>query len=268
MTHDPVITLTTDFGYEDPFVGVMKGVIIKINPLARIVDLTHGIKPQDIRGAAYTIGTSYRFFPENTIHLVVVDPGVGSGRRPIVVSTDHHYFIGPDNGIFSLVYRDSPERSEVIHVTSSHYFLSSDSPTFQGRDVFAPIAAWLSRGITLEKLGEPIGDYCKIDLPLPGPGPDGVLIGEVIHIDRFGNAISNITGADLERYFEGPETPRIALFRDMRVPFASFYAQADGGLKSILNSSGYLELFVYSGNASKVFDISVGDKVSVSPLVK
>src|SRR5512143_1493779 len=133
MQDNPLITLTTDFGYDDPFAGVMKGVILSINPRARIVDITHGIRPHDIKEAAFVIGTNYSYFPDNTIHLVIVDPGVGSARRPLLVESGGHYFIGPDNGVFSLVYQKNPGPPRVVHITSEQYFLTSRSSTFQGR---------------------------------------------------------------------------------------------------------------------------------------
>jgi S-adenosylmethionine hydrolase len=260
MQDRPLITLTTDFGYDDPFAGVMKGVIIKINPLARIVDLTHGIRPHDIREAAFTIGVNYRFFPDDTIHVVVVDPGVGSQRRPIMVLTEHHYFIGPDNGVFSHIYNASHDILEVIHITSEHYFLSSHSPTFQGRDVFAPVAAYLSRGVGMLKFGEPITDFHKIDLPVAVVGPDGVVQGQVIHIDRFGNAITNIRKTDLAK---AGDTPKV-LVRDVEASFRRFYSDApDGALCSLINSSDYLELFTNRGSAAAKYNLAPGEPVRV-----
>jgi S-adenosylmethionine hydrolase len=260
MQDRPIITLTTDFGYEDPFAGIMKGVILKINPRVEIVDITHGIHPHDIRGAAYTIGTNYRFFPDDTIHVVVVDPGVGSGRRPIMILTEHHYFIGPDNGVFTHIYNASHDILEVIHITSEHYFLSSHSPTFHGRDVFAPIASYLSRGVGMLKFGEPITDYQKIDLPVPSVSPDGVLQGEVIHIDRFGNAITNITKADIGMTGGGLKVA----FRESEVPLKKFYSDAaDGSLCCLLNSSDHIELFIDRESAASKYNISLGDPVRV-----
>lgn len=265
MPDNPLITLTTDFGYEDPFVGVMKGVILKINPRPTIIDLTHGIRPRDIQEAAFFIGTSYRFFPDDTIHVVVVDPGVGSRRRPIMVMADNHYFIGPDNGVFSYVYSMRPDMLQVIHITAEHYFLSSHSPTFQGRDIFAPVAAWFSRGVSMWKFGEPITDYQKISLSVPQIAPDGSLEGEVVHIDRFGNAITNITKADIEKLAGmRPDSVPIILFGEKPAPLKHFYSEADAGtLSSLVNSSDYIELFVYRGSASSEYKISAGAGVRI-----
>lgn len=264
MQDNPLITLTTDFGYEDPFVGVMKGVILKINPRAEIIDVTHGITPQDIRGAAFAIGTSYTFFPDDTIHIVVVDPGVGSGGRPIIVSAGHHYFIGPDNGVFSYIYKVGQEAPEVIHITAEHYFLSNKSTTFQGRDVFCPVAAWFSRGVALSKFGDPITDYQKIELPFASLSPDGTLRGEVIHIDRFGNAITNIRKADIERLFCSEFAPCKIMLKGREIPCKRFYLEAEGGkLCSLVNSSDFLEFFLYAGNAAAECNITVGDAVEI-----
>jgi S-adenosylmethionine hydrolase len=264
MQDRPVITLTTDFGYDDPFAGAMKGVILKINPHAEIVDITHGIRPHDIREAAFVIGTNYRYFPEDTIHVVVVDPGVGSQRRPIMVLTDHHYFIGPDNGVFTHIYNTPHDIFEVVHITAGHYFLSSHSPTFQGRDVFAPVAAYLSRGVGMLKFGDPITDYQKIDLPVPFVDPRGVLQGEVIHIDRFGNALTNITRADAGKIGSGGAGAIKILFRESEVPLKKFYSEATAGsLCCLWNSSEHLELFTDQGSAASKYIISPGEPVKI-----
>lgn len=265
MQADPVITLTTDFGYDDPFAGVMKGVILKINPSATIVDITHGIRPHDIREAAYTIGMNYQYFPANTIHLVVVDPGVGSSRRPVLVEADRHYFIGPDNGVFSYIYSMPHEILQVVHVTSEHYFLSAVSPTFQGRDIFAPVAGWFSRGLPMSRFGELVSDYQKIPLSVPHLSQEGVLHGEVIHIDRFGNAITNITKTDLTMLLSsGNGGPFRISLKEQEVLLKQFYGQCcDKGLYCLLNSSGHLEFFMYQGRAADQYHISAGDQVSI-----
>ncbi len=266
MPDSPLITLTTDFGYDDPFSGVMKGVILKINPQAKIIDLTHGIRPHNILEASYIIGTSYSFYPDGTIHIVVVDPGVGSERRPLIMMTDHQYFIGPDNGVFSHIYGRPHDILEVRHITSDHYFSGSKSPTFQGRDVFAPVAAWLSRGIDYSKFGEPVTDYREIPLHLPAVSAGGVLKGEVIYIDRFGNAITNITRDDIDKLFgSGPGGLLKIGLKGRVVPMKGFYSQsAEKMLGSLINSSGYLEFFVFKGNASSEYSISIGDIIEVT----
>lgn len=263
--NEPVITLTTDFGYRDPFVGIMKGVILKINPGAKIVDLTHGIAPQDVKEAAFSLGVSYKFFPEHTIHVVVVDPGVGSGRRPVLVSADKQYFIGPDNGVFSYVYEYSRESLQVVHVSARRYYLLSESPTFQGRDVFAPVAAWLSRGKVISDFGDSIADYQKFEVPSPVLTASGVLTGEVIHLDRFGNAITNVRKSDIDEFCgEISLSAGKILLGGREVRLKEYYSQAeDKELYSLVNSSGYLEFFVSGGNAALEYKISIGDKIEV-----
>lgn len=261
---DRIITLTTDFGYQDPFAGVVKGAILMINPLVNIVDLTHGIRPQDIREAALIISMNYNFFPVGTIHIVVVDPGVGSIRRPVIVIADNHYFIGPDNGIFSGIYNNKSEKMQVIHVTADHYFLKKGSSTFHARDVFAPIGAYLSTGVNLNNFGEAITDYVKIPLPI-STKKDNSIRGEVIFIDRFGNAITNIKSGEIDRLRNlNTSAAQKVLLKDKEVLFKDYYSQAeDKEVHSLINSSGLLEFFVYMGSASSEFEISIGDIAEV-----
>ncbi|MFZ2197916.1 MAG: SAM-dependent chlorinase/fluorinase [Thermodesulfovibrionales bacterium] len=260
-----LITLTTDFGYEDPFAGVMKGVIYTINPHAIIVDLTHSITPQNIQEAAFTIGMNYHYFPKDSVHLVVVDPEVGSGRRPLLMVADEHYFIGPDNGVFSYLYKHAAKDLKVIHITSEHLFLRKDSPTFQGRDVFSPCAARLTSGLDVNEFGEEVSDYHAIDLPSPVRGNDLVLQGEVIFTDRFGNAVTNINKDDMVD-LQGMR-PGVALRiffkgRDMRL--RSYYCQAENmEISALINSSGYLEIFIFRDSAASKYDILPGDVVKV-----
>lgn len=265
MLPNPIITLTTDFGYKDPFVGIMKGVILGINPFAKIVDITHGISPQNILEAAITIEMSFKSFLGKTIHIVVVDPGVGSARRPILVTTSHYYFIGPDNGVFSQIYKLKDETITVIQLTSDHYFLPNRSTTFHGRDIFAPVAGWLSKGIDSSKFGEKISDYRTISIPAPVISDENVIEGEVIYTDCFGNVTTNIKAELVDEILRKKITGRHkVLFRGREAPFKSHYAEADDeGLYSLINSFGYLELFVKNGSASSKFDIIVGEKVKL-----
>jgi hypothetical protein len=265
MQHNPIITLTTDFGYRDPFVGIMKGVILNINPSVTIVDITHNISPQNILEAALTVEMSFESFPHETIHVVVVDPGVGSARRPALVITDRHYFIGPDNGVFSQIYKLKHETLMVMHITSEHYFMPRRSSTFHGRDIFAPVAAWLSRGIDASKFGEPITDYVTISVPVLTMTENNSLEGEIIYIDRFGNAITNIKAQQIDDLQRGEPVEKLkVLVKGKEAPFKNHYSEAeDTGLYSLLNSFGNLELFVYKSSASSDFDILVGEKVSV-----
>ncbi len=262
---NPIITLTTDFGYKDPFVGIMKGIIMDVNPAAKIVDITHGISPQNISEAALTLEMSFNTFSHNTIHLVVVDPGVGSARRPILAFTEDYYFIGPDNGVFSRIF-PLAERLLVLHITATHYFLKKDGSTFQGKDIFAPVAGWLSKGIEVTNFGEPITDFKKISVPIPQLTTKNTIEGEVMYIDRFGNIMTNIHTKKInEMIGSNSENKLKVLVKGKEIPFKTFYAQAtDSGLYSLINSFGYLELFIRNGNASRTFGIKVGDKVEVT----
>ncbi|MEW6213840.1 MAG: SAM-dependent chlorinase/fluorinase [Nitrospirota bacterium] len=264
MQPNPIITLTTDFGYKDPFVGIMKGAILNINPFVNIVDITHNISPQSIIEAALTIEMSFASFPYKTIHVVVVDPGVGSVRRPIIAITDHYLFVGPDNGIFSRIY-NLTETLQVIHITSEHYFMPRRSSTFHGRDIFAPVAAWLSKGINVSKFGEPITDYVTVPIPAPVMPARNIIEGMVIYIDRFGNAMTNIKTQNIEDLYASKPGGRLkVLVKGKEAPFKSHYSQAENaGPYSLINSFDYLELFVYRGSASSDFGIVVGEKVRV-----
>jgi len=245
-----MIALLTDFGYKDPFVGIMKAVILSINPDALIVDLSHGISAQNIKEASFVLKESYMYFPKKTIFLIVVDPGVGSQRRPILVDAQDRYFICPDNGVVSGVLT---EGFRAFHLTKKKYFLPPIGTTFHGRDIFAPVAGWLSKGKRPSEFGKQIKDIVKIPLPEP-QYRDGSLVGEVIYIDGFGNAITNLRGI--------PKGDII--FRKNKIPRVSFYKEAEGrGLSSVVNSSGLIELFIYGGSASSKYKIGVGEKVRV-----
>jgi S-adenosylmethionine hydrolase len=261
----PLITLTTDFGAKDPFVGIMKGVILGIEPRVRMVDLTHEIAPQNVSEAALAVGTAYRYFPPWTIHLAVVDPGVGSARRPLLVVTDQHYFLAPDNGLLSLVF-EREESVHVRHVTAEHYFLQPMSATFHARDLFAPVAGWLARGIDISVFGEEVEDYVRLDLPHPRRVGKEILEGQVLSIDRFGNATTNITWGDLEPFLAGrAEKDCLVVLKGEQIAGLSrFYAEREeGGLGAVLGSAGYLEIFAYRGNAAERWGIRPGDEVAV-----
>jgi S-adenosylmethionine hydrolase len=188
---EPIISLTTDFGEHDPFVGIMKGVILGINPSVQIVDLCHQVPAHRILEASFLLNSSYRYFPFGTIHVVVVDPGVGSRRRPILVQTPQFFFVAPDNGVLSYLYQEQPDL-QVFHLTESRYFRPEISQTFHGRDIFAPAAAWLSTGLSPHALGPRIQDYLQLEVPEPRCLAPHVFEFQIIHIDTFGNLITNI----------------------------------------------------------------------------
>jgi S-adenosyl-L-methionine hydrolase (adenosine-forming) len=264
MEQRSIITITTDFGYKDPFVGIMKGVMLGINPSVNIVDLCHNISRQNILEAAFALETSYKFFPYKTIHVAVVDPGVGSMRRPILVATDHHYFIGPDNGVFSRIY-PLTESLSVIHMTAEHYFLPQRSSTFHGRDIFAPAAAWLSRGIDILNFGEPVSDYITLPVPMPVSPSKNIMEGEIIYTDGFGNLITNISADQINELVSSDTKKRLKiLVKGKEIPLKSHYAEVrDKGLYSLINSFGYLELFTNGSSAASDFNLAVGEKVGI-----
>lgn len=264
MENQTLITLTTDFGSKDPFVGIMKGVMLNINPHLAFIDITHSISPQNILEAALTIYTGFSYFPHRTIHLVVVDPGVGSARRPLLVAADYHYFIGPDNGVFSRIYRKS-ESLTVIHITSEHYFLPQRGSTFHGRDVFAPAAAWLSKGVHIDKFGDPITDYVTMPIAEPVFSAPTTIEGEVNYLDYFGNASTNIHMRDIDTIRNSnPAGTLIVKVKEREAPLKNYYSEVeDKGLYSLINSFGYLEFFTNRGRASSDFGVGVGDKVEV-----
>lgn len=264
MLDRPIITLTTDFGLKDPFAGLMKGVILGINPKAMITDISHSIERHNIFEASQALSMSYNFFPPSSIHIAVVDPGVGGKRRPILVATDSHYFIGPDNGIFTPVFDKSQgQYLKVFHITSSHYFLHMSGSTFHGRDIFAPVAAWLSKGIDSYKFGEEISNYVTISSPKPDISK-GTISGEVVSIDNFGNAITNITKEDISTLTSMDSSEKFRIYyNDNHMPLVNFYSENESSNTSaIINSFGHLEIFVYKENASHNLNIRIGDKVS------
>jgi S-adenosylmethionine hydrolase len=261
-----IITLTTDFGVKDAFAASVKGVILKINPQAQIVDISHEIAPQDIWEAAYTLKSAYSHFPKGTVHLAVVDPGVGSGRRPIIAVTEGYYFVGPDNGLFSLIYKDA-ERLRVHHITSTHYFLPNAGPTFHGRDIFAPVAGWLAKGIPSGNFGEEITDFMKLNVPAPKITGKSIE-GHVVHIDRFGNIITDIMYKDIQPLLAEDAdlgTASIILAGREIKGLKKFYAEANPGEQgAIINSSGSLEVFMFKQNARATLAVKRGEAVRLT----
>lgn len=261
-----VVTLTSDFGAKDSFVASIKGVILKINPQAQIVDLSNEITPMDIWEGAFTLRSAYSSFPKGTVHLAVVDPGVGSGRKPIIAVTESFYFVGPDNGLFSLVYQDA-ERLRVHHITANHYFLPNPGPTFHGRDIFAPVAGWLSKGIPSGNFGDEITEFAKLNIPVPKVAGN-TIDGNVVHIDRFGNAITNITYKDIQHLLpegKGPGTAVVNIVGKEIRGLKKFYAEAAPGEPgAVINSSGALEIFLFKQNARTGLSIKRGEAVRLT----
>ncbi len=263
MPHQPIVTLTTDFGLTDHFVGTMKGVILDIAPETQIVDISHAVQAFDVLDGALTIAQAYTYFPAGTVHLVVVDPGVGTARRPILVSSERHHFVAPDNGVLSLVYARE-ERLHVRHVTAEHYSLQPVSNTFHGRDIFAPIAAYLAKGVDSEKFGEEITDFTRFNAPKPKPAEKGIK-GIVLKVDRFGNLITNITPQDVPMLMQLDPLPfKIVVGKKEISNIRTLYAEGEPGeVFGILGSMGYLEIAANRASAAQLTGVGKGAEVNI-----
>ncbi len=258
-----IVTLTTDFGLTDGYVAALKGVILSINPQVTIVDITHQVSPQNINQAAFILSTVYDYFPAQTIHLVIIDPGVGTKRRAIILKTPQYYFLAPDNGVLSYVVRnfssntETKSRLEAVAITNQKYWRSPVSRTFHGRDIFAPVAAHLSLGVPMREFGEPLSSISTLPLAEVHTEPDGSIIGQVIHIDNFGNLITNIREADL---LQGKLI--VTIGNRSISGLSPNYIQGEK-LLALIGSSGYLEIAVREGNATAYLDAKIGTLVKV-----
>ena len=262
-----IITLLTDFGNADYFVGALKGAILSVNPTASIVDITHAIPAYDVEAAAFTLLAAYSAFPEGTIHVAVVDPGVGSARQGILINTQGHYFIGPDNGTFSYVCdRADAATVEIFHLNNVRYFREPVSPTFHGRDVFAPVAAAVSSGLPPDKLGTRIQDVVRLPSITPDASRDGKIKGRIIHIDRFGNCVTNITPAELTASMIA-DGALVRIKGKTVKSFRNYFAEDSGKgdkLFATWGSAGFLEIAVANDSAAKLLKAKRGDVVMVS----
>ena len=270
-----IITLTTDLGLTDAYVAAMKGVILSINPEAKLIDICHSIQPQNIRQAAFVLSTAYPFFPRRTIHVVIVDPGVGTERRAIILRTPSADFVAPDNGVLSYVIQQplakpdegnvnlqqielQPEM-EAIAITKPQFWRSPVSPTFHGRDIFAPVAARLSLGFPPIDFGEAITSVTILPLPRPYQAVDGSLVGHILHIDSFGNLVTNIKSTDLPQM-----KPAITIeVGNQLIPGLSHTYAEGSGLLALIGSSGYLEIALKEGSAYAFLNTEVGSKVRI-----
>ena len=268
-----IITLTTDFGLTDAYVAAMKGVILGINPEAKLIDICHSIKPQNIPQAAFVLSTAYQFFPQKTIHLVVVDPGVGTERRAIILRTPSADFVAPDNGVLSYVIQESSAKPaadnvnlqerelepglEAVAITKPQFWRTPISSTFHGRDLFAPVAALLSLGFPPIDFGEAITSLTMLPLPKPHRRPDGSLVGHVLHIDNFGNLITSIKGSDL---LPTKQPIAVEVGNHLISGLSRTYAEGQG-LLTLIGSNGYLEVSLKGGSASAFLDAEVGSEV-------
>ena len=260
MRH-PIITLLTDFGLKDHYVASMKGVILGINPRCTVVDISHQVAPQDVEEGAFVLAAAFTSFPPGTIHLGVVDPGVGGPRRPLLVVTEDYYFVGPDNGLFSLALRRENIKRLIVP-TNKSYFLPRTSSTFHGRDVFVPVAAHLSLGVRPESFGSRTG--ACVELRFNRPGRKGEeLTGEIIHVDAFGNLVSNIDEENLfdfvrDRLF----SVRVDRYR-VRGLKGGYWEGRKGEVLALIGSGGFLEIAVREGNARKRLKAGRGDRVRI-----
>jgi len=257
---NPIITLTTDYGINDHLVGVLKGVILKINPEAQIVDITHQVAPFDLLDGALSIAAAYSYFPPRSIHVVIIDPGVGTERRPILVSGQNQYFIAPDNGVLSGVY-EKEHPVIVRHITSEHYFLQPVSKTFHGRDIFVPVAAWLSKNWQPASMGEEITDFKKFAMPKPKEA-DGLLKGAVLKVDAFGNLVTNFRVEDLPPGTIDKGEVRLQVGSHPVTKFVPTFAHGPAGeAVAYIGSSGFLEIGVNKGSASRALGLGRGTPV-------
>ena len=267
----PMVTLTTDFGYSDPYVAVIKGVLFRINPDILLVDLTHDVEPQNIIQAAFLLHSSYRFFAGDTIHLAIVDPGVGSSRKAVMLETPFGRFIGPDNGLFTFVLRDFgaeanahdnprvslPSGCNAFDIVNSHLWLNPPSATFHGRDIFAPVTAQLSLGVSPLELGRKMSNLMSVNVTTPCWDKND-LLGSVVHIDRFGNLITNISSQLLEvdQHIE-------VLVRDECISGLNMYYSQRKGLMALISSYNTLEIAIGGGNAAETLGVGFGEQVRV-----
>lgn len=252
-----VIALLTDFGLKDNFVGVMKGVILKINPRVEIVDITHNISAQDVFEAGFLLRYSYRFFPESSIFVAVVDPGVGSWRRPLLIEAENYYFIGPDNGLFGLVL-DSARIEKVIVLENEKYFVKPVSSTFHGRDIFSSVAAYLSKGVPLREFGRQVKSFQRLEFPSPQVKKDRINFS-LLYIDRFGNIVTNLTSEILKKFTKNREFLLKIGSKAFKLKVCKFYEEAkDSEIFLIEGSFGFLEISLKKGNAQDFLGVKRG----------
>ena len=262
------ISLLSDFGNKDPYVAEMKAVILTINPQTQIVDITHEIHKFNIRMGAYTLASAAPYFPPNTVHVAVVDPGVGTKRRPIIAETSRSFYVGPDNGLLMLAAHKEGI-TNVYTICKPEYMLSKVSKTFHGRDIFAPAAAHLAMGIKPSDFGPVIYDYVFPEFVKP-QAKNGDLVGEVLYIDDFGNIVTNISAEELEQYGIHEDDSFIVTLgsKTLTIPFCFAYGElAVGSCLALIGSSNFLEVAVNQGCAFKIFEANVGDTFCVSGVI-
>lgn len=259
MEFKVIITLLTDFGVSDYYVGSMKGVILNINPNVHIVDITHEIASQSIEEAAFILKRSYAYYPQGTIHVLVVDPGVGSERAILAVQTERYIFLAPDNGALKYIFHTHPD-AVVYRLTNSSFFLTKVSSTFHGRDIFAPVAAHLSKGCKLQTLGELFPNYIVGEIKMPVPELQGIS-GEIIYIDKFGNGVTNIEATSLGDHEHVEIRVKSQLLKGVNRTYADVEA---GEPLALIGSGGTLEISLHGSSVSEKLDLCIGDTVTVT----
>jgi S-adenosyl-L-methionine hydrolase (adenosine-forming) len=264
-----IVTLLTDFGTADYFVGAMKGAVLAADAGAQVVDITHDIPAQDVEAGAFALAAAFESFPRGTVHLAVVDPGVGSARRGLAVAAAGHLFVGPDNGLFGHVYERAADL-RVFQLTNESFFRPKVAATFHGRDVFAPVAGALARGVPAAELGPEVEDFVRLPRARPRRLPDGSLEAAVIHVDRFGNLVTNLTPGDIpEEELKSGRARLLVGPREVR-GFRRFYAEERGEASepfAIWGSAGFLELSVNRGSAARALHAARGQKITVERAV-
>ena len=256
-----IITLTTDYGTNDHLVGTLKGVILKINPDVTIVDISHNVTAFDLLDGALTIGSAYSYFPAKTIHVVVVDPGVGTERRPLLASAANQYFVAPDNGVLSIIYEREKESLVVRHANVEHYYLQPVSKTFHGRDIFASVASWLSKGWQTPSMGDEISDYKRFSIPRP-KAADGSMKGVVLKTDVFGNLITNFRAEDLPESAANGGAIKLQVGTHQVARLVDTFASGKNGEAiAYVGSSGYIEIGVNKASAARTLSLGRGATV-------
>lgn len=262
----PIISLTTDFGTQDSFVGTMKGVILRICPDAQIVDISHQVPPQNISSAAFMLLGSTKYFSPGTVHVIVIDPGVGTARRAIAARLGEHIYVAPDNGVLTLLFEQAEqggEPIEIVDLDKPEYYLDEISTTFHGRDIFSPCGAHLATGVPLNEIGTPIRDALRIDIP-QAAWEGNVLNGEVIRIDHFGNIGSNIRSEHLGE-LNNKKDKIIVEINEMKIEgmVSTFGERSPGEFVALISSEGYLEISIVNGDAARALNGKLGDVIRV-----
>ena len=253
----PIITFTTDFGLSDHVVAAIKGVILSVNPDAKLVDISNLIPPQDIFTGAFTLGKAWSYFPYGTVHLAIVDPGIGTARKGLAVDAGGHLFVSPDNGILTYVFEENPG-FEAYEITAEHYYRRPVSSAFHGRDIYAPIAAWISKGVPLHQIGDRLQDPLRLQLPAIQRVKDTLIQGQILAVNRFGNLITNLKPTDVPCAYK-----ILAGQREITSIRRTYQEGAPGEVFVVPGSTGYLEIAVKDGSAASVINIKAGSPVGV-----